>query len=380
MALRRVLWIAQSVDTRLVRDVRALWAILLVPVGTLILLGCVIKNSSADLTIALVLADDKWSTTTAASNVEDALRSEDVSTFRADGREAAEQAVRDGRAHGFVVVDKALAGAVLSGDEGQVTVGVAGDSLSLSRRTLEAINGALVTASLRVFQEATGVESDTDGKGVKFDATYIYGGQDYGAWDHLAPALLAFLPFVSMLTVALVQFTARRAQRSMERLMATALRRGELVLGHALGNGVIAPIEVGALLLVVTLILKTHFAGNLSAVFILTTAGSLAALNLGLLLSFFARSEAEAMQMLPLVVVPQAVLSGVIFPLETLPGALRGVALFLPLTYAVSALRDVMIKGDGLLDPGVARDLVVLVGFAAFFAVLGAHTLRREVA
>jgi ABC-2 type transport system permease protein len=378
--LRRVLRIAQSVVTRLLRDVRALWAILLIPVATFLLVGYAVRYSGADLTVALVIGDDKWSTTTAASNLEEALHSQDILTFRADDREAAEQAVRDGRAHGFVVVDKALAGAVLSGDGGQVTVGVAGDSLPLSRRTLEAIGGALVTASLRVFQEATGVERGAAEEGVEFDATYIYGSGDYDAWDHLAPALLAFLPFLSMLTVTLVASTARRAQRSIERLMATAVRRGELTLGNVLGYGVIIPIQVGALLLVATLILRAHFAGNLGAVFILTTASSLGALNLGLLLSSFARSEAQAMQMLPLIVMPQGVLCGVIFPLETLPGVLRDVALFLPVTYAVSALRDVMIKGDGLLDPGVARDLVVLVGFAAFFAVLGAHTLRREVA
>jgi ABC-2 type transport system permease protein len=379
LSLHRVLRIAQRTCTGLYRDPRALWAILLVPVGTVLLLGYVVRHGSADLTIALVIADDKWSTTTAASNVEEALHSEDILTFRADDQEAAEQAVRDGRAQGFVVVDKALAGDVLSGKEDQVTVGVAGDSLSLSRRTLAAIGGALVTASLRVFQDATGVERDAAEEGVEFDATYIYGGQDYDTLDHLVPALLAFLPFLSMLSVTVVAFTGNRALRTLERLMATALRREEFMLGNMLGYGVVTPIQVGALLLIITLVLKVHFAGNLGAVFILTAASSLGALSLGMLLSAFARSEAQAMQTLPLVLVPQAILCGVIFPLDTLPGALQDVALFLPVTYAVSALRDVMIKGDGLLDPGVAGDLAVLVAFAAFFAVLGARTLRREV-
>jgi ABC-2 type transport system permease protein len=375
-----VLRIAQRTYTGLRRDVRALWAILLVPVGTVLLLGYVVKHSAADITIALVVADDKWSTTTAASKVEEALHSQDVLTFRADDQKAAEQAVRDGDAQGFVIVDKALAGDVLSGREDQVTVGVAGDSLSLSRRTLEAMGGALVTASLRVFQEASGVERNPAEDKVEFNATYVYGGGDYDAWDHLAPALLAFLPFVSMFSVTVVAFTAHRAMRSLERLMATALRRGELMVGNMLGYGVVAPIEVGALLVIITLILRVHTAGNLGAVFILTAVSALGALNLGMVLSSFARSESQAMQALPLVLVPQAILCGVIFPLDTLPGALQDVARFLPVTYAVSALRDVMIKGDGLLDPGVAGDLAVLVAFAAFFAVLGARTLRREAA
>jgi ABC-2 type transport system permease protein len=372
--------IAQSVETRHHRDIRALWAILLVPVGTVLLLGYVMRHTSAPLTIALAVADDKWSTTTAASNVEEALHSEGVLTFRADDPEAAEQALRDGKADGFVLIDSALVADVLSGEEQEVTVGVAGESLSLSRRTLAAVGRALVTASLRVFQDATGAERDVAGEEIEFDTTYIYGGGNYDAWDHLAPALLAFLPFLSMLTVTLVGSTDRRAQRTIERLMATALRRGELMLGNMLGSSVITPVQVGALLLVITLVLRVDIAGNLGAVFILTALSSLGALNLGIFLSSFARSEAQAMQTLPLVVVPQIILSGVLFPLDTLPDALQTVALFLPVTYAVSALRDVMIRGDGLLNPGVAVNLAILVAFAVFFAVLGARTLRREVA
>ncbi len=377
MAPRRVWRIAQSVATGHYRDIRALWAILLVPVGTMLLLGLVMRHTSHPLTIALAVTDDKWSTTTTASQIEEALHTDDILTFRTDSRYAAEQALRDGKADGFVVIDSALAADVLGGKTREVTVGVAGESLFLSQRTLAGVGHALVTASLRVFQDASGVERNADEK-VEFNTTYLHGGKDYDAWDHLAPALLAFLPFVSMLTVTVVTFTAGRAQRTTERLMATALRRGELMLGKMLGYGTITPIQVGALLLIITLVLRVHFAGNLGAIFILTAVASLGALNLGMFLSSFARSEAQAMQTLPLVVVPQAVLSGVLFPLDTLPDALQAIARFLPLTYAVSALRDVMIRGDGLLDPGVAVNLAVLLAFAVFFLFLAARTLEQE--
>jgi ABC-2 type transport system permease protein len=152
------------------------------------------------------------------------------------------------------------------------------------------------------------------------------------------------------------------------------------MLGYVLGYGVVALMQVLAVLFVAVVILRIHHTGDLGVVFLLTLVTSVGALSLGILLSAFARTEAEAMQMLPLVLVPQFVLGGVLFPLEDLPQALALVARFLPLTYSVSALDDVMIKGQGLLDAGVAGDLMILLAFAALFVLLGVRTLRREVA
>ena len=381
MHLDRILRVAQCRATLIFfRDVRALWVVLMVPVVTVLLVGYVMRNTTGGLTMALVVEGDHWATVDTASYMEESLHSDDIDTVRVSERGAAEKLVRSGEADGFVVIDDAFARGVLGGERQTVSVGLKGDSLGTDSRLERALGHALTTAPLKVFRKGTGAEPLPPGGPFEFATTYQYGGEEYDDLDHVFPSLLAFVAFLSILTITLVGVTRARWLQAIERLMATALRRSEFVLGSMLGDGAVAVIQVIAVLLVAVFVLRVHHTGNLGLIFLLTLITSVGALNLGIFLSAFARSESEAMQMLPLVLVPQFVLGGVLFPLESLPPALGVVARFMPMTYSVRALRDVMIKGQGLFDTGVITDLAVMVAFATFFVVLGVRTLRREVA
>jgi ABC-2 type transport system permease protein len=83
-------------------------------------------------------------------------------------------------------------------------------------------------------------------------------------------------------------------------------------------------------------------------------------------------------QFIPLVILPQALLSGLFWPVEEMPTYLQPFAYIMPLTYANSALRDVMLKGWGLAE--IWPNLLILVGFIVAVVALGALTMRREVA
>jgi ABC-2 type transport system permease protein len=376
----RVWRIAQEVVTGFHRDPRVLWALLLVPVGTFLLMGYLMRNTQDEVKVALVVTGEHWAALDSASYVEESLASDDIVTFRTPSREAAQQAVRDGRAQGFVVIDDAFARGVLGGEQQTVAVGIKGDNPTANRTVLTALGHALSVAPLKAFRKATGAEPSAPGGPLTFDTTYVYGGEEYQALDHVVPALLASLIFICILTVAVIDFTVERTFHTLERMMATPLRRMELILGWMLGYAAVAIVQAGFILSVVVLVLRVHHAGNLGVIFLLSVITALGALNLGVFLSSLCQSEMQAAQMLPLVLIPQFILCGVIFPLETLPGALRVVARFMPMTYSVSALRDVMIRDRGLLNAGVASDTAVLLAFMAFFLVLGVRTLRREVA
>ena len=79
---------------------------------------------------------------------------------------------------------------------------------------------------------------------------------------------------------------------------------------------------------------------------------------------------------LPIVIAPQVFLSGVILPVEQMPGSFQAIARVLPLRYAVDGLRDIMLRGESLAD--VATELAVLAGFAVALLALAAVTVRRS--
>jgi ABC-2 type transport system permease protein len=83
-------------------------------------------------------------------------------------------------------------------------------------------------------------------------------------------------------------------------------------------------------------------------------------------------------QFIPLVIVPQGLLSGLLWPVKAMPDWLQVVANVLPLTYANEALTNIMIRNEGLAD--IFPQLLVLLGFAALMVAVAALTLRREVA
>ena len=121
-------------------------------------------------------------------------------------------------------------------------------------------------------------------------------------------------------------------------------------------------------------------AGSPLWVFLIAIVNAVLGVGLGLLCSAFARTEFQAVQFIPLVIVPQFLLSGILFPVRSEPGWLQYVSDVLPLTYAVNALRDVMLKGADLTWPSLQLDVAVVAAFIVAFVVAGATTLRRRIA
>jgi ABC-2 type transport system permease protein len=92
--------------------------------------------------------------------------------------------------------------------------------------------------------------------------------------------------------------------------------------------------------------------------------------------SAFARNELQDIQFIPLLLVPQVLLGGLFFSVQTLPVVLKQLAYIMPLTYANFALKDIMLKGFGLGD--VWPEILFLAGFAALMVLAAALSLRQE--
>jgi ABC-2 type transport system permease protein len=125
-------------------------------------------------------------------------------------------------------------------------------------------------------------------------------------------------------------------------------------------------------------VLKIHYLGSLALLFLLVVLLALVGVGLGILASTFARTEFQVLQFIPIVIIPQALLSGTLWAIEDMPRYLQPFAYVMPLTYANRGLRDVMIKGGGLAE--IWPEVLILLAFAALFIALGALTTRREIA
>jgi len=229
----------------------------------------------------------------------------------------------------------------------------------------------------------------------KVERKTVYLSPDASQVDVLAPIFLGFFGYFFVFLLTGISFLRERIGGTLERLLATPVTRFEIVTGYSLGFGTFATIQVIVLTLFILNSIQVPAIGPIGAFSIglgVDSAGSpllafavalllsLGAVNLGIFLSTFARTELQVIQFIPLVIVPQALLSGILWPIERLPDVLQAIAHVLPLTYAVEGLRAVMLKGADLGSTVVQTDLAVLASIALFFVVLASGTIKREVA
>ena len=188
------------------------------------------------------------------------------------------------------------------------------------------------------------------------------------AFDRVGPALLAIFPFTVMFLVTSVTTLRERTSGTLERLLSMPTGRFDLLGGYALAFALVAVAQSGLAVLVATTLLDLP--GDALRLLLVAVVDGVLGCALGLFVSAFATTEFQAVQFMPLVVIPQLLVCGLFVPRDRLPGVLGAVSDVLPLSYAV----DAMGTGSGWLWP----DLAVVAGSVALALVLGGVTLRRR--
>lgn len=194
-------------------------------------------------------------------------------------------------------------------------------------------------------------------------------------FDRLGPALLAIFPFIVMFLVTSVTTLRERTSGTLERLLAMPLGRMDFLLGYAVAFGLLALVQAAIAVTVSVSMLGLSVSGSVAMLAVVAVADAVLGTALGLFVSAFARSEFQAVQFMPLVVIPQLLVCGLFVPRPRLPSVLHGVSDVTPLSYAVDAMQRLV----GSSSTGrVWADLAVVAGFTLAGLALGAATLRRR--
>jgi len=117
--------------------------------------------------------------------------------------------------------------------------------------------------------------------------------------------------------------------------------------------------------------------GSIMLTILLLILGALCFIGFGIMISARVSSQEDFMQSVMPITMPMMFVSGVFYPIETMPWIFQKIAYILPLTYVNDALRAVMLKGAGVGD--IWLDIVVLLGFTALFFLLGVTQFNRDI-
>ncbi len=195
-------------------------------------------------------------------------------------------------------------------------------------------------------------------------------------FSRVAPALLGVFPFLIMFLIASITTLRERTTATLERLMTLPIGRLDLLFGYALAFGSIAVVQVALAAGVSLWWLGLDLAGSVVMLLVIAVLDALLGMALGLFVSAFARTEFQAIQFMPVFVLPQILLCGLFVPRDDMGWLLRWLSEVMPLSYAVEALTRV--TASSTVDAVILRNLVVVGCCALLALVLGAATLRRR--
>lgn len=375
--------LALRVVNQMLADRRTLALMCVVPVILLSFLGILIRAEPGKLEIGVVNADEGFTLASNTINLGERLINVlgSFGEFKTETLTAAEahDQIKKGKVDAVISVPANFTQNVIETRQLTLNVEFEGSNPMIAERLnamLERVapqtaNTLALAGSPAAMPSATPAADFT----TTIDATYLHSGPEYDTLDYMAPALIGFFVFFFVFLLTCISFLRERVAGTLERLQATPIRAHEIIIGYMLGFLVFGLLQGVITLLFTVFVLNIHYAGNLLNIFIVEGLLVALSVNLGILLSTFAQNEFQVLQFIPLIVVSQGLLGGVIWQIEDMPGWLQPFSRLMPLAYATEALRDVMIKGESLRS--VADLLLVLVAFAAGVIVLAARTAGR---
>ncbi len=213
---------------------------------------------------------------------------------------------------------------------------------------------------------ATGVLLNADRSAV--NTKMLYNPQMKSAYNFV-PAIMGMLLMLVCAMMTSISIVREKEKGTMEVLLVSPVKPLMIIVAKAIPYLVLAFVILMIILMMARYVLGVPLVGSLFWIIVISVLYILLALSLGLLISNVAKTQLVALLLSAMVLlVPIVMLSGMIFPVESMPEVLQWISAIVPPRYYIEAMRKLMIMGVGINE--VAREVMILVGMLAFLMTL----------
>lgn len=203
----------------------------------------------------------------------------------------------------------------------------------------------------------------------------IYGNIKY--IDFLVPAILGMTIMMSCMMGMGATIAGERETGELARLFMTPTSVSTVIGGKIAAKLLIELVRALILIVMAILLFNVSIKGGILQTFIVLVFGALCFVGFGIMLSARTQTQEDYAQIVLPFSMPMMFVSGVFYPVETMPWILQKLAYVFPLTYLNDAMRAIMLKGQTLGDVWI--DLLVLLGYTALFFIIGVKRFNRDV-
>lgn len=395
--------VARNVLRRILRDVRTLALIVILPLFFVLLYGNSFSGSYSDLHIAIVNEDNGLASVRTAEYGRITIAVDlaavfvgalDPNVFIVDIVEDAEAALAS-VGHGVwaaLVFPKSFSHAVVNeavriggGRElkirGYTATLLASEPVDspLTTMRIDDSNPLIAGAVLESLNTAFAASLETEQPSLTADALLdvqaLYDGQ-IRMLDFTAPGIIGFAMTLITVMLTAMSVVRERTGGTLTRILIAPVSAWQVTLGYTLAFSLVALFQSAELFAASALFFDIRFVGNPGVVALIVLLFAIGLQGIATLISTLSKNEAQAMQFVLFLLIPSIMLSGVFWPLESMPATMRSLSYAIPLTYANSALREVMLTGHGIGD--LQFELIVLGAIALGTLLLSVLMMRRQ--
>jgi len=379
MKIYRLLAVVERIFRNLKNDKRSLAEICIAPVFIMLVFGAAVSSQVHDVSVVIVNNDQGTSVPPGdmPSKLSDKIISNlNTSVTTVEYANTVSQAVNmveNGKAYGVIIFPTNFTSDFYSKLQDRSNPGSTTVELRLDKSNTNVADAISNTVNAAVLKTVTDIGSEMPISVNAGDAIYA---QNARFIDFFVPGIMTFTVYQLTVLLTLLDFVRERTSGTLYRLMASPLKETEIVAGYTLAFSIVGTVQAALILIVGTVVYKITVVGNILLAFAVIALLAVVSVSLGVLLSSIARRETQAVQLIPFIILPVLLLSGIFLPVEGLPSWMRPAAYLLPTTYTADAVRAVLLKGWGL--DKISIDVGVLVAFIVVFLALAMLTLRSR--
>jgi ABC-2 type transport system permease protein len=373
--------------TELFRNRLGLVLLIVMPLFMMVMVGFIYPSDGAagnSLPVAIVNEDSGFNNSTlpsqtfimglqAINNQTHFLSFSNVRTM-ADVKDM----VQKGELQGGIVIPSNFSQSILTGQQGTIIVITDNSNLQISAQIngysqvyIDQLSTQLAKANVAPLNASNSLAIV---KPYSFQQQYIVSGTT-NIFNFVAPGIMAMTVMMSVMTGLPVAISQEKEVGTMDGMMVAPINRLSIILGKTLGQTARGLLQGVIILVLAVGLFGVAIQGSILLVFALLLLGVFSFVGLGIVITSFTKDQETAQMLMMTLMFPMMFLSGVFFPIQTMPWYMQDISKLMPLTYASSALRKVMVLGAGI--PAISTELIVLIVFGVIMTAIAVPVFRR---
>ena len=392
MGVRRVLrhsaWICWKDLLEFSRSKLRLVMLVLMPLFMMMMVGFIFPtgNTISHTPVALANQDVMVNGTSLGSGLVAELEAVNNQTGMMDLRVATgyddiKTMIQDGKVSGGIIVPPTFTSDLLAGRQGNITLMTDQSNpqtsamiQSVVTKLIEQLGSQAAERNLNQTYDISLQEAPTVLMPYNVQVRGIVPGNP-NYFEFVAPGIMAMVVMMSLMTGLPHAISYEKDMGTLDGMLVAPTSRWAIILGKVLAQSTRGMIQGFIILLMAVLLFGVVIHGSILLVILLILLTVFSFVGLGILITSFADKEETATMVMMTLMFPMMFLSGVFFPIQQMPSFMQTLASFLPLTYAASAMRKVMVLGAGI--SAITPEVIILAVFGIVLLTIAVPMFKR---